>query len=331
MRRELSTLFLPGLGLLLSIVVAPSQGLAQAVVPGTGQHIEKVGDDFEDPAWTYVPNLPKSSSNLDKDVRMPTGASKNGRWFESALRGQPDVIQRVETPEGGLPGSTGALLMRSLQTGLPYHASGAMQQDDLILNVRQPMGGYIPLSWAPSIVVRVYVPPFEQWENRTGSSFALRAGLRGIASSGKKAGKTDDYWPGIFIYFNSETDQRGKKDSAYLLIRANEMGGDIRGPEITTPGWWTLGMSFTSDSKVHYYAHAGVEDLTAADYITSHRPYGFYGAQFDTFFFNIVNRDDGRTWSTSWIIDDPALYVARMPVTAQRSTPSSPQPRSGRR
>jgi hypothetical protein len=90
-------------------------------------------------------------------------------------------------------------------------------------------------------------------------------------------------------------------------------------------------MSFTSDSKVHYYAHAGVEDLTAADHIASHRPYGFYGSQFDTFFFNIINGDDGRNWSTSWIIDDPALYAARMPVTAQRSTPTTPPKRPGQR
>jgi hypothetical protein len=31
----------------------------------------------------------------------------------------------------------------------------------------------------------------------------------------------------------------------------------------------------------------------------------------NTFFFNIVNNDDGRTWSTKWIIDDPELYVLR--------------------
>jgi hypothetical protein len=334
MRLELSQFVRPSGKLLLLTalaVVGTSPVFAQALVPGTGQHITKVGDDFEDPAWLYVPQSPKSSENIDKQLRMPTGASKNGRWFESALRGQPDVVKRVETPEGGLPGSTGALLLRSLQTGVPYNPSGVMQQDDLILNIRQPMGGYVPVSWSPSIVVRVYLPPFEQWENRSGSSFALRAGLRGIASSGKKAGQMDDYWPGIFIIFNSETDQRGKKDSAALLIRAGEIGNDIRGPEILEPGWWTLGMSFTPDGRVHYYAHAGVEDLTAKDHLASHRPYGFQCTQFDTFFFNVVNRDDGRSWSTSWIIDDPALYAARMPVTAQRPATPAPQRRPGQR
>jgi len=26
-------------------------------------------------------------------------------------------------------------------------------------------------------------------------------------------------------------------------------------------------------------------------------------------FFNIVNMDDGRSWSTEWIVDDPEIFV----------------------
>ena len=29
----------------------------------------------------------------------------------------------------------------------------------------------------------------------------------------------------------------------------------------------------------------------------------------DTFFVNVANLDNGRTWSTPWVIDDPAVYV----------------------
>ena len=35
---------------------------------------------------------------------------------------------------------------------------------------------------------------------------------------------------------------------------------------------------------------------------------GHTAEKLNTFFFNVVTRDDGRTWSTEWIVDDPALY-----------------------
>ena len=47
------------------------------------------------------------------------------------------------------------------------------------------------------------------------------------------------------------------------------------------------------------------------------RPGGSAGMKWDnghtaemlnTFFFNIVSPDDGRSWSTEWIVDDPTLY-----------------------
>ena len=60
-------------------------------------------------------------------------------------------------------------LIRSLHTGIPGQLSFAQQQDDLLMKTTENVGGYIPLSWTPSIVTRVYLPPWEYWENRTGS------------------------------------------------------------------------------------------------------------------------------------------------------------------
>jgi hypothetical protein len=292
---------------------------AQLLVPGTGQKVEEVGDDFEDPEWSYIFNLPKSSSNIDQQPRWPAGESANGRWEESHYRGQPDVIRRIPTPEGGLPGSQGALLLRSLNTGIPGRVTNKMQQDDLLLNIGTKLG-YIPVSSSPSCVVRVFLPPFEYWEPRTGTSFGLRADLTTTTVSGGGGGffsrraptrKMESYWPGIFIQFNSKADTQNDKDSAVLLIRANESGHEITGPTITETGWWTLGMSFTPDGRVHYFARQGVGDLTPADHIVSSYPYGYRAENFSTFFFNIVNMDDGRTWSTEWVIDDPTLYLLR--------------------
>ncbi len=299
------------------------------VVPGTGQLVVKSGDDFEDENWSYIPNSPKASRNIDDQERHPLGYSKNGYWRESAKRGQPDIVKRVATPEGGLPGSKGALLMQSKQTGIPGRPSGQQQQDDLILRMQNGTGGSIPLSWQPNTVVHVYMPSFDQWDQRTGASLGIRCSAvgpgpnrdkrdaKGIAKlfSGLQPNiKVDTYYPGFFIQFNSKNDRRFEEDHAVILVRADDYGRDKMGPKITKPGWWTFGMSFTGDGRVHYYAHEGVEPLTAKDHLLSATCQGFKGQRFNTMFFNIVTGDNGRSWSTPWIIDDPKLYLGRKNV-----------------
>src|SRR5262249_25817853 len=99
--------------------LVPNLAWAQAFVPGSGQRLTQVGDDFEDPKWTYNLNMPKSSSENDKQERLPAGRAANDRWAEGLMRGQPDVIKRVPTPLGGIPGSEGSMLIMSLYTGVP--------------------------------------------------------------------------------------------------------------------------------------------------------------------------------------------------------------------
>jgi len=300
---------------LVSASLAAMTGVAEAqLVPGTGVRNTEVGDDFEDPEWRFDSQFPKSSSNLDGQERQPAGMSANNRLYESTYRGVPDVVERIPTPPGGIPGSQGALLIRSLWTGVPGRPSFEQQQDDLMINVETRIGGYTPVARGPSIVTRVYLPPFQYWERRTGTSFGFRADVEGYKPQQQvmfrrrmNQPEMEFYWPGIFIQFNSKASGYAE-DSATLLIRADERGQDIIGPQIKEPGWWTLGMSFTPDGRVHYYARPGVEKLTAADHIASTYPYGFRCERFHTFFFNVVNRDDGRTWSTPWIVDDPELY-----------------------
>ncbi|MCA9246252.1 MAG: hypothetical protein KDA42_04025 [Planctomycetales bacterium] len=294
---------------------------AWAVVPGSGQKVIQVGDDFEDVDWKYSFNLPKSSNNIDKQTRYPLGKSANGRWVESSLRGQPDVIERVPTPPFGLAGSDGALLMRSIQTGIPGRYTNELQQDDLLLNIAGGMGGTTSPGFSPNCVVRVFLPPFEAWEDRTGTSFAMRLGLRAYVTKQEKSGgffggsrssrTLEPYWPGMFIRFNSSTDGNIEEDSAQLIIRARENGSDVWGPKITQTGWWTIGMSVTPDGRVHYYASPGVEDLTQEDHIASFFPYGYRCEAFNNFFFNVANGDNGRVWSTPWVIDDPSFYILR--------------------
>lgn len=311
--------------LLASLTVLPDAArAADALVPGTGQRVVQVGDDFEDEAWEYYPNLPKSSENLDDYQRVPGGVAKNGRWFEGILRGTPEVVKRVETPEGGLEGSKGALLLRSLHTGVPGRPSYGMQQDDFICDVSERLGGYIPIAQQPSFVVRVFLPPVSKWERRSGPHFAIRAAIDTHTWEHEKGGRywgRELYYPGMFIEFQTKEDTRLAYDTAYIRIRAADNGGDYKGPEIKQTGWWTFGMSFTRDGKVHLYGKPGIEDLTAEDRLASHYSYGFRCERFKTFFFNVCNADNGRTWSTPFIIDDPTLYYIPTAAAQQARKP----------
>ncbi len=245
------------------------QYASNIVVPGTGTHVTQVGDDFEDESWSFVFNNPKSTEDIDENQRQPLGQSTNKRWYEGAKRGHPDIVQRVPTPPGGLEGSAGSLLLKSLYTGIPSRPSRKMHQDDFICNVQYRIGGTVPVAQSPNMTTRVYLPPMEQWEKRNGPHFAF--------------------------------------------------GGDFMGPEIPTMGWWTLGISFTPDGLVHYFAKPGVDELTRDDYIATAMPYGYKAEEVRSFFYNVVNGDNGKDWSTDWIIDDPKFYIIKNERMAKRN------------
>lgn len=276
-----------------------------AFVPGTGSLLEKCSDDFEDEKWGYSLRLPKSSYEQDNNQRGPGGVSRNGLWHEGAKRGTPDVVKRIATPPGGIEGSTGALLFQTKNSGMPGRITNEQMQDDLLLKFDRKLGRSIPVQWQPSCTVRVYLPPFDQWENRTGASFGMRADCRGRTQEAL----TDAFWPGMFILFRSENSRNIESDYAQISIRSNSRGQDIRSLEIHEPGWWTMGMSFTPDGQIHYYASPGVDDLTEEDYLASNFPYSYRCLCMRNFFFNVANWDNGRTWSTPWVIDDPKMFV----------------------
>lgn len=309
-------------GVALGMMMLPvSAAQAQRIVPGTGTWIDYVGDDFEDAEWSFVRQGLKSSDENDKQSRYPLGYSANRRWFEGPERGYPDQLKVIATPGGGLPGSQYALQIATLHSGVPGYSSHDLQQDDLIVDCISRLGGSIPVSEGPNCVVRVYLPPPDRWEQRTGPHFGFRLGVTttthkassGIFSRGSEA-TSEPYWPGMWIHFRKASDRRGEQQAAaFIKVRGDQRGRDFHVLDIPEPqfGWWTLGMSVSPDGMVHYYARPGVGSLTAADHLTSQYPYGFRAERFRTFFFNICNRNDGRTWSTPLVIDDPQLYLVQ--------------------
>ena len=315
------------------LCISADQAMAQSsfVVPGTGKLVNY--DDFEDEKWGFKENGPKSSRENDDRVRYPLGKSYNGRWNESPKRGRPDRVKRVPTPPGGLEGSKGSLLIQSMHTGIPGRPSGKQNQDDFIMAPR-PMN----LSSRPNFVVRVYMPEWSEWEPRHGVSFGLRAGMVGPQDVEeeievgifrkrkikKMVHKDDGYYPGFFIQYNPKSDPRFSEDHAVFVLRAETSGHDkVVGPKITRAGWWTLGMSIDPGGYCHYFAHEGVADLTAQDHMFSSQPYGIPGHRFNTIFFNVCSADNGSSWSTPWVVDDPKVYMSgssgRMATGSRRS------------
>lgn len=302
----------------LCVAVQVRSAPAQRVVPGTGTQIDYVGDTFEDPKWTFVQKGPKSSDEQDEQSRFPLGYSLNKRWFEGPERGYPDELKVVPTPENGLDGSEYALLIRTLNSGVPNRISNDLQQDDLIVDCISRLGSSIPVSEVPNCVVRVYLPSDDQWENRTGPHFGFRAGVTTTTykSSGGRfmsssQATAEPYWPGMWIHYRRPSDRKEGLAPAFVKVRGNRQGRDFHVLDIQEFGWWTLGMTLTPDGQVHYYASPGVDPLTEDDYLTSQFPYSFHAERFRTFFFNICNRYDGRTWSTPFVIDDPQLFLLK--------------------
>jgi len=292
------------------------QQFAAGVVPGTGTLLEKALDNFEDENWSFDYKLPKSSHEQDNQRRYPLGFSKNGLWKESAKRGTPDHVARVETPPDGLPGSTGALKIQSLNTGIPGITSREPQQDDLILNTASKYGS-MSASRSPNVVVRVWLPPYEQWEQRSGSHFGIRLALGTTKTTEKRVflftrteEESESYWPGFFIQYTRKADGHAR-DGAMWLIRGANNGGDFGGPAITQTGWWTVGMTVNPNGTVSYYARPGVENLRPQDHIATTMPYGYQAERFSSLFFNITSANNGQTWSTPFIVDDPMVYVLR--------------------
>lgn len=300
----------------LVFALLPLTAFAAPLVPGTGQKVEGIGDDFEDESFSYTYNLPKASKEIDEQVRLPGGHSSNGRWVEGALRGTPDHIRRIPTPPGGIEGSQGSMLFMTLNSGLPNRSSYSPQQDDLLASPTA-LRGKVPVGWSPSVVTRVFVPPFEKFERRSGVTFGFRGALQGLGGP-KNPDGLEDYWPGIFVYFTPKSNKQGSTDSARFLLRAGTNGGDFRGPQVTENSWYTLGMSYTPDGAVHYYIGQGVDDLTSADLVASKFPYGMRARYFITFFFNALSADNGKSWSTPWVVDDPTLYWNRPQSTSAR-------------
>jgi hypothetical protein len=314
---------LASLALGSSLLARPSAGQNYRpyppVIPGTGIRVARTGDDFEATDWAFYPMHPKSSWETDDQVREPGSYSKNGLWAEGAKRGTPDKVIRVATPEGGLEDSQGSLLIQTLYSGVPGKLSYEVSQDDLLHN-SQATVGTLPVSWSPNCICRVYVPPTKYWEQRNGPTFGFRTGLMAH----------EEYWPGFFLHMERIAAKDGKvKHQVRAWVRADNYSRDVPSLTFEPDTWITMGISHTPDGAVHFFLRKDIEDLTKEDCVGSYFCYGYRAHTFQTFFFNVINMDDGRSTSTPWVVDDAFLYAATPPANKIRMAggqrPAQPQ------
>lgn len=293
---------------------------SHAVVPGTGIRIARTGDDFEAEDWSYNPQHPKSSYNIDENVREPGSISKNFLWVEGAKRGTPDIARRVPTPPGGIEGSKGSMLIQTLRSGIPGRLSYEQQQDDLLHNVQGTVGRTIPVGWSPNCVCRVFVPPPLHWEHRDGASFGYRIGLLGFG----KESSNEEYWPGFFLHQEKSLKNNERVYAVRAWVRSDGGGRDMPSLTFKAESWITMGMSVTPDGQCHFFLRDGIDDLTEDDCVGSYWCYGYRAHSFQTFFYNVINIDDGRNISSPWIIDNAYLYAATPPASKVRMAGGQP-------
>ncbi|MEQ1862256.1 MAG: hypothetical protein ABMA13_20250 [Chthoniobacteraceae bacterium] len=237
-------------------------GFALGGVPGLGVVVDAISDEFEAP-WSF-----NSQTNL----------SANGLWYGS-FRGAPEVIQLVTPPDGATAESASALRLRSIDVS----DDGNPGMEDLVSDFYDStvLGRFLDFAEQPSFVTFAWFPPVADWplaQNVFG--FRLAAWDDTLVSGGNPHG---EYYPSIWAYRDSD-------GLGYLNARVGDgVVYDVIIAQITSTGWFTLGLSWNAQGQIEYYAAPGrralgADDLLYTDTVSARRldtvPYHFFSLRF---------------------------------------------------
>ncbi len=304
-------------------VVLTIAGLAQMAraiqLPGTAHpRVADASDDFEDPAWTYIYNPPKSSMNASGNGNLPAGFSTAGylhegtfysRFVEDTWRGQPEVVQRTTSI---VANGTGALELATFDTGDGSFTDAISWQQYPALDNTIAVAGNtaLPSASMASSSYHLYVPPPSTWSaNYPFWNFAY---IGTDKNQDGYTGASDDVPDWIGVYFYTEA------GSPYL---AWETGSDLTGEYAfntrllsdNDAGWWTLGFSTDTDKSYAMFAHRGLAPLTMADLLGTYDDVDYF---FGDFVGNFQIRHSLATMGPSWVIDDLDFF-AEVPVVPE--------------
>lgn len=257
-----------------------------------------LGDDFEDMNWSYDYQNHISSNRL---------------WRSGSCDGEPELLARVPTPEKGKNGSTGALEIRTntIEQFDDGTSTGHFGMEKLLtVEYEQILKRKLTCVDQPVFIIRVWLPPFDQWLRKDPEQDLYEIGFRHEVFP-KKGSK---YYPSIFLHH-----ERSLPKPCFIVrifpMDTGEQNRDILVKYIDQQYWWTLAIAFDADGVDHYYAHPGVDIPTEKDEIfntgifrnengieTPSMDYVFYS------FFHLGYPETGNV-SPRFVIDDYEVWV----------------------
>jgi hypothetical protein len=283
----------PGLSLLfLALPAIAAENHEAPGVLGRTSQVEILSADFE----------------IDVEKGESIDAPTLPRAWRASRRGAPTRIERVDPPEGGLPDSDHALLLQTQKR----EGDDSIQDDLLNPDFRKRLGQPLGRLHRPVVLVRLWVPPFEDWvAEHYNFGFRLSALSRSLEGPQNRVGS---YYPSIWL-----ADVSGRQDEAPPKPRwyARMGSGPVPDQElraISKAGWWTLAIAFDQLGYGYYYARPGVEPPTIDDLIwktTYFKQHTAGGPQVDSIgyaFFSMLAPRDGEA-SAKFIIDDFEVWV----------------------
>ena len=220
-------------------------------------------------------------------------------------RGTPDVVKRVATPPGGIEGSTGALLFATKYSGIPGTISNEQQQDDLLMMFDRRLGRSISMSLAAELH-GARLPAAVRTVGEAQRPVVRHAGRLPRPQAGRQHRKP--IGPACSCCSATQTARASRKTSPSSRSAPARAATTSAASRSYEPGWWTLGMSFSPDGQIHYYASHGVDDLTADDYLdVAVSRTASAACRSTTSSSTWPTGTTAASWSTQWVIDDPKI------------------------
>ena len=189
------------------------------------------------------------SNVLGRKVRLDALCAnfENENWLDDYNRGDDywhetrsdykrglESLKRVTSPAIG----SGALEISRI--------SDPRQQEMLSPAFSGKLGHKLSRSDRPVFIVRLWLPPLDQW----GESYHF-----GFRQEVRASNIPSEYSTSIWV----------KKDQdkiSFYFRAANGQDGDVPGGPKVEPGWWTLAIAFDDKGIGHYYVSQGIGILT---------------------------------------------------------------------
>lgn len=281
----------------LSLQTKTNETTNASGVLGRTDRLNELCDDFEDTNWSY---------NYQNHI------SNNRLWRSGSGRGEPELLKRVTTPDGGKNGSTGALEIRTGEIDRNDDSDppgDPSQEDFLTVEFKQKVERELTRADQPVFIVHVWLPSFDQW----GDYYSF--GFRHECYSNN----SPKYYPSIWLRYNAPN-----FPGANFFFRIGTIvTGDIYGGPIKQPGWWTLAIAFDENGIGHYYACPGTDVPTEKNKVFATTQFitkdGTANPTMDSIgysFFSLGYPISGNT-SPRFIIDDYEVWVAKKENTGK--------------